>query len=284
MYTRQHETAAPVRTVAPGGATLTVGAEVSGGNINPGYQAGPVEIADLKITTAAYSPAASRVAYYSIKRLCDILISLSFLLLLSPLFLVIAILIVLDSPGPVFFRQTRVGVKRVFKGGGTSWVPVRFSCLKFRTMTHNADQSLHRAYVTALIKNDSQEMSKCQGMDTQVKKLVHDPRITSVGRILRKWSLDELPQFWNVVMNDMSLVGPRPAIPYEVEEYLPWHHNRLNAQPGLTGLWQVTARSSCDFDEMVHLDMLYIQKQSVWLDLKIMLKTPWVIITSRGAQ
>jgi len=107
--------------------------------------------------------------------------------------------------------------------------------------------------------------------------------VTWLGKLLRRSSLDELPQLWNVLKGDMSLVGPRPPIPYEVEMYEPWHHQRLAADPGLTGLWQVTARSSANFDEMVRLDIWYIEHQSLWLDLKILLKTPWVVVTSKGA-
>jgi lipopolysaccharide/colanic/teichoic acid biosynthesis glycosyltransferase len=205
------------------------------------------------------------------------------IVLISPVLLIIALLIILESRGPVFFRQERIGGECVAQEGCAYWVQSIFTCFKFRTMIHNADPSLHKAYIKALINNDQQKMTRIQGEDTQTKKLIHDPRITRIGRILRKTSLDELPQLFNVIKGEMSLVGPRPAIPYEIGEYKPWHHDRFNAQAGMTGLWQVTARSSSDFDEMVRLDIKYSQDQSFWLDLVILLKTPLVVIRCDGA-
>jgi lipopolysaccharide/colanic/teichoic acid biosynthesis glycosyltransferase len=122
-----------------------------------------------------------------------------------------------------------------------------------------------------------------QGGDTQIRKLVNDPRVTRIGRFLRKSSIDEIPQFINVVKGEMSLVGPRPAIPYEVEMYKPWHCRRLETIPGITGLWQVTARSLVDFDEIINLDIQYIDQQSFWLDLKILIKTPKAVLFCKGA-
>jgi lipopolysaccharide/colanic/teichoic acid biosynthesis glycosyltransferase len=142
---------------------------------------------------------------------------------------------------------------------------------------------VHRAYIAAFIKNDIAEMGAIQGQPTDVRKLVHDPRITRLGRVLRRSSLDELPQLWNVLTGDMSLVGPRPSIPYEVEMYQSWHCQRLRATPGITGWWQVTARSSADFDDMVKLDLWYIEQQSLWLDLRILLKTPMSVLSASGA-
>jgi lipopolysaccharide/colanic/teichoic acid biosynthesis glycosyltransferase len=165
----------------------------------------------------------------------------------------------------------------------TYWRQVTFKCFKFRTMVSNADQSLHKSYIKALINNDTESMAALQGEDTQIRKLTRDPRITRLGKILRKSSIDEIPQFINVLRGEMSLVGPRPAIPYEVEMYKPWHFRRLETKPGITGLWQVTARSSCDFDEIVTLDIQYIDQQSIWLDLKILLKTPIAVLFCRGA-
>ena len=122
-----------------------------------------------------------------------------------------------------------------------------------------------------------------EGDDNSTHKMIKDPRVTRLGRILRKASLDELPQLWNILIGEMSLVGPRPAILYELAEYRPWHFQRLQAKPGLSGLWQVTARSSVEFDEMVKLDIEYIKHQSLWLDLKIILKTPIVVLSGKGA-
>ena len=147
----------------------------------------------------------------------------------------------------------------------------------------NADTSIHQAYIKALINNDDEQIQILQGDTSSIHKLVNDSRITRPGKLLRKLSLDELPQLFNVLRGDMSLVGPRPAIPYEVEMYKPWHLQRLETQPGITGLQQVVSRSTADFDEQVKLDIEYIHQQSLWLDIKIMLKTPFVIITTRGA-
>lgn len=221
--------------------------------------------------------------YYAIKRSVDICFAFFGLIILFPLFAIISILILMDSRGPVFFKQTRVGAKRIKRDGKYFWQSVHFNFFKFRTMVHNADPSLHQDYIRSFIKADEKGMTDCQGEETQVKKLVHDPRITRMGHFLRKTSLDELPQFLNILMGDMSLVGPRPAIPYEVAEYKSWHYQRLQGMQGLTGLWQVTARSSSDFDEMVRLDIEYIENQSGWLDLKIVLKTPYAVLFCKGA-
>ena len=224
-----------------------------------------------------------RTAYYLCKRWLDIFVAVSVLIILSPLIILIALLIKIDSKGPAFYKQERVGTKRIVRYGESYWETVNFTCYKFRTMASNSDPSLHQAYIRALINNDDEEMTALQGKETSEKKLVNDPRVTRVGRILRKTSLDELPQFWNILTGDMSLVGPRPPIPYEVELYRPWHWQRFQASQGLTGLWQVTARSSASFDEMVELDIQYTQKQSFWLDLKIILKTPLTVINGKGA-
>ena len=226
----------------------------------------------------------NRSGYYFIKRGLDVVMALVLLLLLSPLIFVIALAIAIYSPGPVFFVQKRVGAKRISTHGKQStWDRVIFPCYKFRTMHINTDSSIHQAYIKALIENDSEQIDKLQGEKSEVHKLVKDSRITRPGKLLRKLSLDELPQLWNVLLGDMSLVGPRPAIPYEVEMYKPWHLKRLEAQPGLTGLQQVCARSTADFDQQVRLDLEYIDHQSLWLDIKIILKTPLVILSTKGA-
>jgi len=225
----------------------------------------------------------NRVIYYLLKRILDIILAAIALILLMPLMSVIAILIKLDSPGPVFYVQERVGVRRRSQNGNSYWQQVLFRCYKFRSMVANADPAIHQAYVKALINNDSQEMALLQGRPTPITKLVNDPRITRLGRFLRKSSLDELPQLINVLKGDMSLVGPRPAIPYEVEQYKPWQRRRLETLPGMTGLWQVTARSTATFDEIIQLDIQYIEQQSLWLDLKILFKTPCVVLTCKGA-
>jgi lipopolysaccharide/colanic/teichoic acid biosynthesis glycosyltransferase len=204
------------------------------------------------------------------KRGLDVMGSLALLLILSPLFFLIAILVKLQSRGPVFFRQVRVGQ-----------AAKSFTMLKFRSMRVNAAETLHHEYVTQFIKSSGQ----VQGAGTnQLFKIANDPRVTSVGRILRKTSLDELPQLLNVLRGDMSLVGPRPPLQYEVDQYKPWHCRRvLEAKPGITGLWQVTGRSRTTFDEMVRLDLRYARTSSLWTDLKILLATPRAVISGKGA-
>lgn len=224
-----------------------------------------------------------RKVYWLVKNGIDFLLAALALIIFSPIMIVVALLIKLDSSGPVFFSQDRVGVKRKTVHGITYWSRITFRCFKFRTMFQNADSSLHKAYVKALMENDEAQMAAIQGEDTKARKLVHDPRVTRLGRFLRRSSLDELPQFFNVLLGNMSLVGPRPAIPYEVSMYKTWYFKRLETKPGLTGLWQVTSRSSADFDEMVRLDIEYVERQSIRLDLKILLMTPWVVISCKHA-
>lgn len=244
-----------------------------------------------------------RSQYYVAKRIIDFLAALVLLLLLSPLLLLISVAILIYSPGPIFFVQERVGSKRETRKKYSYWKRVPFKCYKFRTMHINCDSTIHKEYVKALIENDEQRMSALQAAPTLPRKtidkqeqltalqnaptlprkLVNDPRITRPGALLRKFSLDELPQLWNVLRGDMSLVGPRPAIPYEVDMYKGWHLKRLEASPGLTGLQQITARCSADFDQQVKLDIEYIEKQSLWLDIKIILKTPLAVMSTKGA-
>jgi lipopolysaccharide/colanic/teichoic acid biosynthesis glycosyltransferase len=154
--------------------------------------------------------------------------------------------------------------------------------LKFRSMRVDADPALHMAHVARLIGGNvhPDELGTGGG---ETLKMRNDPRVTRVGRVLRKLSLDELPQLFNVLRGEMSLVGPRPPLPYEVALYKDWHRRRLEALPGITGLWQVEARNRVSFDEMVRLDLRYIEEQSLWLDLKILARTPLAVLTGRGA-
>jgi lipopolysaccharide/colanic/teichoic acid biosynthesis glycosyltransferase len=208
--------------------------------------------------------------YDRAKRLLDVMVSLTLLVILSPLLLVIAALVKLKSPGPVLFKQVRVG---------QGMKP--FKMLKFRSMRVNADNAVHHQFVTSFIKAGQQAQEAGQN---GMFKLAHDPRITPIGRILRKTSLDELPQLWNVLRGDMSLVGPRPPLGYEVDEYQAWHCRRvLEAKPGITGLWQVAGRSRTTFDEMVRLDLRYARARSLWTDVKILLATPAAVIVGKGA-
>lgn len=203
-----------------------------------------------------------------IKRSIDIVWSSLALLLVFPIFAFIAVGIKLTSPGPVFFRQERLGLNGK-----------KFMFLKFRSMYTDNDPHSHKEYVRKLI-----EESKNGAGDTVVYKMTDDPRITPFGRFLRKSSLDELPQFVNVFKGEMSLVGPRPPIPYECDMYDVWHKRRLlSCKPGITGLWQVMGRSSTTFDEMVRMDLDYIENWTLWKDIKILFKTPRVVLMGKGA-
>jgi lipopolysaccharide/colanic/teichoic acid biosynthesis glycosyltransferase len=221
--------------------------------------------------------------YYFSKRGIDILTASIALVLFSPLMLFIAVLIRLDSPGPAIFKQQRVCGKREVRDGKVIWKQILFPCYKFRSMVQKADPGIHREYIQSLIKNAGSEQPSIKIEDKEIKKLTSDNRITPLGRILRRTSLDELPQIWNVLAGDMSLVGPRPAIPYEVEMYKPWYHRRLDTKPGITGLWQVSGRSTLGFEEMMKLDVKYVEDQSFTMDFMIILKTPLVILSRKGA-
>lgn len=224
-----------------------------------------------------------RGVYYALKRLMDIVCAACLLLALSPFMLGIVAAIYVYSPGPVFYVQERVGAKRFRVGNQTYWKCEPFRFFKFRTMKINSDPSIHQKYVTALIANDRKAMAEVQGQETSARKILKDPRLIRPGSWLRKYSLDELPQLWNVLRGDMSLIGPRPPISYEVKVYKPWHYRRFDAQPGISGLQQVKARCNADFDDQVKLDIEYIERQSLWLDIKIALQTPLAILLARGA-
>lgn len=202
------------------------------------------------------------------KRLLDIAASGAGMMLLAIPSAVLAMLIRLDSPGPVLFRQARVG-----RGGR------EFEMFKFRTMSDGNCSDAHRDYVRRMICGDDGSLRNRDG----AHKLEDDPRITRVGRWLRKTSLDELPQLLNVFKGDMSLVGPRPPLAYEVEVYSPRHRRRLDAVPGITGLWQVSGRNRTTFEEMVDLDIAYIDSWSLMLDLRILAKTVPEVLGGKGA-
>ncbi len=227
----------------------------------------------------------SESRHFVFKQFLDFTLVLLSLIPLGAIFILIAVLIKLDSSGPIIFKQERVGAKLGFLQGSPCWIRRRFTMYKFRTMKKDAKATIHYEFVRAYITTDF-SISEIQAMRKakSMYKLVNDPRITRMGRFLRKTSLDELPQLWNVLRGEMSLVGPRPPIPYEVEMYKLRHHQRLEALPGITGLWQIEGRSSTTFDEMVALDLEYIQKQSLWFDLKIISGTLPAILTRRGAR
>jgi lipopolysaccharide/colanic/teichoic acid biosynthesis glycosyltransferase len=205
-----------------------------------------------------------------IKRGIDIVGSSIFLLVHSPLLALIALAIKLSSEGEVIFKQERVG-----------WMGKRFQCLKFRTMYADNDPKIHRDYVRQLIAGKAAEENE---NESAVYKITSDPRVTLIGKFLRKTSLDEFPQFWNVLRGEMSLVGPRPPLPYEFELYDDWHRRRVfEMKPGITGLWQVSGRSRVCFEDMVRMDLRYSQCWSLWLDLRILLVTPLVVLLGDGA-
>jgi exopolysaccharide biosynthesis polyprenyl glycosylphosphotransferase len=204
-----------------------------------------------------------------VKRLVDVVGSAVGLVVLSPVLLAIAVAVRLSSPGPILFRQDRMGRR------GT-----RFSMLKFRTMEHGNDARIHQEYLRELIRSGAAADTTEDG--AKVYKLTRDPRVTRVGAWLRALSLDELPQLWNVLRGEMSLVGPRPCVGYEWEMYRPWQRRRLDVLPGCTGLWQVTARSHVGFEEMVILDLHYAHHGSVASDLKLIFQTVPAMLRGRG--
>ena len=214
----------------------------------------------------------ARKSFHIMKRVMDILGSALALVLFLPIFLLIAFAIKATSKGPIFFRQRRIGQH------GKSFV-----FLKFRSMYVNNDAGVHKEYVQQLIAGKAGKHPSSSSGEG-VYKLTKDSRITRVGAFLRKTSMDELPQLINVLRGEMSLVGPRPPVPYEVEAYDIWHRRRLlEAKPGITGLWQVSGRSRVKFDDMVRLDLQYARNWSPWMDIKILLRTPGAVVLGEGA-
>jgi exopolysaccharide biosynthesis polyprenyl glycosylphosphotransferase len=208
-----------------------------------------------------------------LKRFMDVVGSILGLLLFLPLMLMVAIAVKVTSPGPIIFKQVRLG-----RNGS------HFSFYKFRSMYWDIDDQIHREYVTNLIKGQNEKINRGKEEKPFWDKMERDPRVTSLGKIIRRTSIDELPQFFNVLKGEMSLVGPRPPIPYEVEKYEPWHLRRiLEVKPGITGLWQVDGKSKTSFDDMVRMDLRYVQNWSLWLDIKILLKTVRAVIRPNGA-
>jgi len=228
-------------------------------------------IADSKLYPDLGLQGSRKQFLLAIKRLIDVFASFAILLVLSPILAAIAVAIKLTSSGPVLFEQDRLGQ-----------FGARFKCLKFRTMYTDCDSKIHQEFVQQFIAG-AQSGTNPEATST-VYKITNDPRVTTIGAILRKASLDELPQFWNVLRGEMSLVGPRPPLPYEFKIYEIWHRRRvLELRPGITGLWQVSGRSRMRFEEMVRLDLRYHQKWSLWLDLKILAATPKAVLTGDGA-
>ena len=225
---------------------------------------GPGDRAVLEVGATTYAVTGlGRIVQLVAKRVIDLLCAAVLLTLLLPVLAAVAFLVWYSSPGPVFFRQARVGQNgRVFR------------MHRFRTMVHKAQPTLHQQYYSALVNSIAVPV---QG----TYKLANDRRITRIGRSLRRFSLDELPQLWDVIKGDMSLVGPRPGLAYEVELYGTRERVRLGAKPGLTGLWQVSG-SALTFQEMIDLDVYYVEHWSIWLDIWILLRTPLVLLAGRG--
>jgi exopolysaccharide biosynthesis polyprenyl glycosylphosphotransferase len=208
----------------------------------------------------------------AVKRSMDIVGAAVAIMLLSPVFCLIALAVRLTSKGPILFRQQRIGQ-----------FGISFEFLKFRSMYASNSAEIHKTYVRDFISGKT-GTSAGKASEKTVFKIKNDPRVTPVGRFLRRTSLDELPQFWNVLKGEMSLVGPRPPVPYEIEAYYIWHRRRvLEAKPGITGLWQVHGRSKTTFDQMVRLDLQYAKKWSPLLDIKILLQTPGAVLSGDGA-
>jgi len=227
--------------------------------------------------TLAVPARSGRDAYYRFKRFTDLVFAASLLIALSPLFILIAVVIRLETPGPVFFRQVRVAAVRRRRRNEILWTTRTFRAYKFRSMYFGADESAHKLYIEQYCRT----MADCGTTDF---KLSHDPRVTRVGRLLRRTSLDELPQLFNVLAGHMSLVGPRPVPPYEVAHYKDGHFERFTAMSGLTGLWQVKGRGRVPFEEMIRMDTEYAHSATLWLDLKILCLTVPAVVWGHGAR
>ena len=233
---------------------------------------GPAGPMDALLYPELAEDAESKRVSRAIKRSLDIAGSLFALCVSSPIWIGVAVAVKLTSPGPVLFRQERIG-----EGGQ------RFTFLKFRSMYSDNNHAIHEEYVKQLIAGEA-KAEPARGAKQSVYKLTNDPRVTAVGKFLRRSSLDELPQFLNVIRGQMSLVGPRPPVPYEFASYDIWHKRRLLAmKPGITGLWQVGGRCRVKFDEMVRLDLKYAQSWSPWLDIYVLLRTPGAVVLGDGA-
>jgi lipopolysaccharide/colanic/teichoic acid biosynthesis glycosyltransferase len=243
--------------------------------ISTPYQAAALP---LSIHAVETDESLSRHLYFICKRAVDILLAGLLLPLLLPLIAIVSALIKLDSPGPAFFVQERIGVRRRVRGGRVTWELYTFWFYKFRSMVTDADSTPHQVYFTNF-RNGCVPGEPCKPF-----KLTRDSRVTRAGAILRRTSLDELPQLLNVLKGEMSLVGPRPALLYEVALYDESHYERFRATPGITGWWQATARSRVGFEQMIRMDIDYTRKSGFWLDLKILFLTVPAVLSCRGAE
>lgn len=214
------------------------------------------------------------------KRAVDLVGAVGLIVILAPLMIAVAIAIKIDTRGPVLFRQDRVGARRSDQGGHEVWTQTSFLINKFRTMKVDADEGSHIEYTRRFVEGSAAESNKA-GSEY---KLIDDQRVTRVGAVLRRTSLDELPQLFNVVAGEMSLVGPRPVPVYEAALYKPWQKERLHALPGITGYWQVHGRGAVPFEEMMRMDIYYVRNRSLWMDLKLLAMTIPAVISGRGAE
>jgi lipopolysaccharide/colanic/teichoic acid biosynthesis glycosyltransferase len=231
------------------------------------------------------SPGNGRASYFVVKRVLDVGLVLATAPISLPLILVLGLLVRWDSPGPAIFTQQRLGARRVRRDGRWVWELRTFSFYKLRTMAQDADPTPHRTYLDAYIAGDEAAMQRVNGDRSEGSyKIACDPRVTRLGARLRRLSLDELPQLWNVLKGDMSLVGPRPPIDYEVPRYTPSQLRRLAGPAGLTGAWQVNGRSTLTFDEMLDLDTSYLSRQSLLLDFTIIVRTLGAVVARQGAR
>jgi lipopolysaccharide/colanic/teichoic acid biosynthesis glycosyltransferase len=242
-------------------------------------EAPPATIVGRRITRSG--PVRGR-SYFAVKRMLDVVVASMLLVVLAPLLALIAIAVRLSSAGPAIFRQERIRGRRV---GRDTWVLEPFTIYKFRTMVRNAEPTLHQDYITAYIRGDQQQLGELRPdrKDGESFRPLNDPRITRIGALLRRASLDELPQLWNVVRGDMSLVGPRPPVAYEVDLYGERDLLRLTTPGGLTGWAQVQGRCAIGFPELVRLDLEYLDRQGTWFDLRVLLSTLPVVLSTEGA-
>ena len=226
---------------------------------------------------------ATQRRYFVVKRSVDIVAASVLLVLASPLLVAVVIAIKLESKGPALFRQQRIRGRQIDRGPG--WALEPFQLYKFRTMVADADPALHRRYIEAYITRDKVTLAALRPgrVNGDSYRPLRDPRVTRVGAVLRKLSLDELPQLWNVLRGDMSLVGPRPPLSYEVAKYGEHDILRLTTPQGITGLAQVRGRCSIGFDDLIRYDHEYLASQSIWLDLKVLARTLPVVLSRRGA-
>ena len=229
-------------------------------------------------------PEGGKAPYFLVKRVIDVVLILVIAPVVVPIVIVLGVLVRLGSSGPAIFTQERLGARWTRRDGTWAWELCPFTFYKLRTMVHDADTALHRSYLDAYIAGDDDAIRLANpGASDGCYKIAGDPRVTRIGATLRRFSLDELPQLWNVLKGDMSLVGPRPPLSYEVARYTPSQLQRLAGPAGITGWWQVNGRSTLTFQEMVDLDKSYLARQSLRLDLRVIARTIGVVVTGHGA-